>query len=58
MKRAILLSISSILAVIAALAAIAIVVVASGGNSALAASSVVNGNFETGDLSGWSVDDW
>jgi hypothetical protein len=58
MKRAILLSTSSIWAAIAAaaaLATIALVVVASG-SSALAASSVVNGNFETGDLSGWSVD--
>ena len=38
------------------LAAIALVVVASGNNSALAASSLNNGNFETGDLTGWSVD--
>jgi hypothetical protein len=48
---------STILAAIAvALVTIALVVVASGNNSALAASSVVNGNFETGDLTGWSVD--
>jgi len=47
---------STILVAIAAvLATIALVVVASG-NSALAASSLVNGNFETGDLTGWSVD--
>jgi hypothetical protein len=38
-------------AIAAALATIALVVVASG-NSALAASSLVNGNFETGDLTG------
>jgi hypothetical protein len=42
-------------AIAAALATLALVVVASG-NSAIAASSLVNGNFETGDLSGWSVD--
>src|SRR5215208_680534 len=48
---------STILAAIAcALATIALVVVASGNNSALAASSLVNGNFETGDLTGWTVD--
>jgi len=48
---------STILAAIAAvLATIALVVVASGNNSALAASSLNNGNFETGDLTGWSVD--
>src|SRR5215216_1249110 len=48
---------STILAAIAAaLAMIALVGVASGNNSALAASSVVNGSFETGDLTGWSVD--
>jgi hypothetical protein len=48
---------STILAAIAAvLATIALVVVASGNNSALAASSLVNGSFETGDLTGWSVD--
>jgi hypothetical protein len=57
MKRARLLPTSSILAAIAAaLAAIAIVLVASGNNSALAASSLVNGNFETGNLTGWTVD--
>src|SRR5215216_6900402 len=44
-----------LVAIAAALATIALLVVSSG-NSALAASSVVNGNFETGDLSGWSVD--
>jgi hypothetical protein len=38
------------------LATIALVAVASGNNSALAATSLVNGNFETGDLTGWSVD--
>jgi hypothetical protein len=43
-------------AIAAALATIALFVVSSGNNSALAASSVVNGNFETGDLTGWSVD--
>ena len=42
-------------AIAAALAMIALVLVSSG-NSALAASSLVNGNFETGDLTGWSVD--
>src|SRR5215216_4337434 len=47
---------STILAAIAAaLATIALVLVASD-NSALAASSLVNGNFETGNLTGWSVD--
>jgi len=47
---------STMLAAIAAvLARIALVVVASG-NPAIAASSLVNGNFEMGDLSGWSVD--
>jgi Bacterial Ig-like domain len=47
---------STILAAIAAaLATIALVVVASG-NTALAASSLVNGNFESGDLTGCSVD--
>jgi hypothetical protein len=55
LKRAILLSTSSILAAIAALAAIAIVVVASS-NSAVAVTSLVNGSFETGDLSDWTVD--
>jgi hypothetical protein len=44
-----------ILAASAVVAAIALVVVASG-NSAVAASSLVNGNFETGDLSGWAAD--
>src|SRR5215207_2961523 len=43
------------IAAAAALATLALVGVASG-NSALAASSLVNGNFETGDLSGWTVD--
>src|SRR5215208_5331085 len=42
-------------AIAAALAMIALVLVSSG-NSALAASSLVNGKFETGDLTGWSVD--
>jgi hypothetical protein len=37
------------------LATMTLVVVASG-SLALAASSLVNGNFESGDLSGWSVD--
>src|SRR5215212_2471942 len=47
---------STILAAIAAaLATIALVLVASD-NSALAASSLVNGNFETGNLTGWTVD--
>src|SRR5215207_9932416 len=45
-----------ILAIAAALATIALVVAASG-NPAVAASSLVNGNFETGDLTtGWTVD--
>ena len=44
-----------LVAIAAALATIALVVVSSG-NSALAASSLVNGNFETGDLTGWTVD--
>jgi hypothetical protein len=44
-----------LVAIAAALATIALLVVSSG-NSALAASSPVNGNFETGDLTGWSVD--
>src|SRR5215207_5979387 len=43
------------IAAAAALATIALVLVASG-NSALAATSLVNGNFERGDLSGWTVD--
>jgi hypothetical protein len=42
-------------AIAAALATIALVMVSSG-NAAVAATSLVNGNFETGDLSGWSVD--
>jgi hypothetical protein len=42
-------------ALAAALATISLVVVASG-NPAVAASSLVNGSFETGDLTGWSVD--
>jgi hypothetical protein len=37
------------------LATMTLVVVASG-SLALAASSLNNGNFESGDLSGWSVD--
>ena len=57
MKRAILLTTASISAAIAAaLATIALVLVTSGSNPAIAASTLVNGNFETGDLSGWSVD--
>jgi Big-like domain-containing protein len=40
----------------AALATIALVVASGANNSALAASSLVNGNFETGDLTGWTVD--
>ena len=48
---------SAILAAIAAaLATIALVLASSPNNSALAASSLVNGNCETGDLTGWSVD--
>jgi hypothetical protein len=47
---------STILAAIAATLATITLVLASSGNSALAASSLVNGNFETGDLSGWTVD--
>src|SRR5829696_5718286 len=42
-------------AIAAALATIALAVAASG-NSALAASPLDNGGFETGDLTGWSVD--
>jgi hypothetical protein len=45
-----------LVAIAAALATIALVVASSGNNSAVAASSLVNGNFETGDLTGWSVD--
>jgi hypothetical protein len=57
MKRAILLTTSSISAAIAgALATIALVLVTSGSNPALATSTLNNGNFETGDLSGWTVD--
>jgi hypothetical protein len=44
-----------LVAIAAALATIALVVVASG-KPALAASSLNNGNFETGDLTGWTVD--
>jgi uncharacterized protein YraI len=43
-------------AIATALATIALVVVASANNSAVAASSLNNGNFESGDLTGWSVD--
>ena len=43
-------------AIAAALATTALVLASSGNNSAVAASSVVNGNFETGDLTGWTVD--
>src|SRR5215207_347962 len=43
-------------AIAAALATIVLVLAASANNSALAATSLVNGNFETGDLTGWSVD--
>jgi hypothetical protein len=51
----IILSRLVILAASAAFAIIVLVVVASA-NSALAASSLANGNFETGNLSGWTVD--
>jgi hypothetical protein len=44
-----------LVAIAAALATIALVLAASG-NPAVAASPLVNGNFETGDLTGWSVD--
>jgi Bacterial Ig-like domain len=47
---------STILGAIAAALAMIALVLAASGNSALAASSLNNGNFETGDLSGWSVD--
>src|SRR5215204_408981 len=48
---------STILAAIAAaLATVGLILVTSANNSAQAASSLVNGNFETGDLTGWSVD--
>ncbi len=43
------------LAASAALAAIVLILVASG-KSALAFTPLVNGNFETGDLKGWTVD--
>lgn len=55
MRKTMIMPRLMILAASAAVAAIALVVVAST-NSALAASSLVNGNFETGDLSGWTVD--
>jgi Ca2+-binding RTX toxin-like protein len=55
MKRAILLTTSSLAAIAAALATLALVLVA-GANPAVAASSLVNGNVETGNLSGWTVD--
>jgi hypothetical protein len=45
-----------LVAIAAAFATIALVLVASTNNPALAASSLNNGNFETGDLSGWTVD--
>jgi hypothetical protein len=45
-----------LVAIAAALATIALVLASSGNNPALAATSLVNGNFETGDLTGWSVD--
>ena len=44
-----------LVAIASALATIALVL-ASSSNLAVAASSLVNGNFETGDLTGWSVD--
>jgi Bacterial Ig-like domain len=47
---------STILAAIAAALATIALVVASSGNPAEAASSLVNGNFETGDLTGWTAD--
>jgi hypothetical protein len=46
---------STILAAIAAVLATIALVLAASGNPALAASSLVNGSFETGDLSGWTV---
>ena len=56
MKRPIPLTTSSILAaIVAALATMTLVLVASS-NSAVAASSLNNGNFETGDITGWRVD--
>jgi hypothetical protein len=45
-----------LVAIAAALAIIALVLASSGNNSAVAATSLVNGNFETGDLTGWTVD--
>jgi hypothetical protein len=45
-----------LVAIAAALATIALVVASSGKPAAAAASSLNNGNFETGDLTGWSVD--
>jgi len=47
---------STILAAIAAALATIALVLAASGNSAVAASSLVNGNFETGNLTGWTVD--
>ena len=43
-------------AIAAALATIVALVLVARVNSALAASSLVNGNFETGNLTGWTVD--
>jgi hypothetical protein len=47
---------STILAGIAAALATIALVLTTSGNSAQAASSLANGNLETGDLTGWSVD--
>ena len=47
---------STILVAIAAALATIALVVASSGKPAVAASSLVNGSFETGNLTGWSVD--
>src|SRR5215208_4016099 len=47
---------STLLAAIAAALATIALVLAASGNSAVAASSLVNGNFETGNLTGWTVD--
>jgi hypothetical protein len=47
---------STILAAIAAALVTIALVLAASGNSAQAASSLNNGNVETGDLTGWSVD--
>jgi Bacterial Ig-like domain len=47
---------TTLVAIAAALATIALVLASSGNNSALAATSLVNGNFETGNLTGWTVD--